>query len=79
MGTTAGAAAGTSNTGSVQLIAPDAQLPWDPATETQLRAVLTDPATAPAEIAAALDRSERSIRRDWQKARLFLLSALQGE
>jgi RNA polymerase sigma factor (TIGR02999 family) len=32
-----------------------------------------------AEIAAALDRSERSIRRDWQKARLFLLSALQGE
>ena len=30
-----------------------------------------------AEIAAVLARSERSIRRDWQKARLFLLAALQ--
>jgi len=47
----AGAAAGTSSTGSVQLIAPDAQLPWDPATEAQLRAVLTElvkPGAAPA-------------------------------
>ena len=38
----AGAAAGSSSTGSVRLIAPDAQLPWDPATEAQLRAVLTE-------------------------------------
>ena len=38
----AGATAGSSNTGSVQLVAPDAQLPWDPATEAQLRAVLTE-------------------------------------
>ena len=30
------------------------------------------------EIAALLKRSERSIRRDWQKARMFLLAALQG-
>ena len=30
-----------------------------------------------AEIAAVLNRSERSIRRDWQKARLFLLASLQ--
>ncbi|HWW56224.1 MAG TPA: hypothetical protein VN047_04955 [Sphingopyxis sp.] len=47
----AGTAAGTSNTGSVRLIAPDAQLPWDPATEAQLRAVLTElvkPGAAPA-------------------------------
>ena len=29
------------------------------------------------EIAALLDRSERSIRRDWQKARLFLLASLK--
>ncbi len=29
------------------------------------------------EIAALLERSERSIRRDWQKARLFLLASLQ--
>jgi RNA polymerase sigma factor (sigma-70 family) len=28
------------------------------------------------EIAELLQRSERSIRRDWQKARLFLLSAM---
>ena len=28
------------------------------------------------EIAALLQRSERSIRRDWQKARMFLLSAM---
>ena len=35
-------AAGTSNTGSVRLIAPDAQLPWDAATEAQLRAILTE-------------------------------------
>ncbi len=38
----AGATAGTNNTGSVRLIAPDAQLPWDPATEAQVRAVLTE-------------------------------------
>lgn len=31
------------------------------------------------EIAALLKRSERSIRRDWQKARLFLLAALKNE
>jgi len=29
------------------------------------------------EIAGLLQRSERSIRRDWQKARMFLLAALQ--
>lgn len=47
----AGAAAGTSNTGSIRLIAPDAQLPWDPATEARLRAILTElvkPGAAPA-------------------------------
>ncbi|MBO9695727.1 MAG: hypothetical protein J7499_05975 [Sphingopyxis sp.] len=38
----AGATAGTNNTGSIRLIAPDAQLPWDPATEAQVRAVLTE-------------------------------------
>lgn len=38
----AGATPGASNTGSVQLVAPDAQLPWDPATEAQLRAILTE-------------------------------------
>lgn len=38
----AGAAAGSNSTGSVQLVAPDAQLPWDPATEAQLRAILTE-------------------------------------
>ncbi|TBR13281.1 MAG: sigma-70 family RNA polymerase sigma factor [Lysobacter sp.] len=31
------------------------------------------------EIAALQDRSERSIRRDWQKARLFLLASLQDD
>jgi RNA polymerase sigma factor (sigma-70 family) len=31
------------------------------------------------EIAELLQRSERSIRRDWQKARLFLLSAMQDD
>ena len=31
------------------------------------------------EIADLLKRSERSIRRDWQKARLFLLASLGGE
>ena len=31
-----------------------------------------------AEIAALLKRSERSVRRDWQKARLYLLASLQG-
>src|SRR5690606_41981993 len=29
------------------------------------------------EIAALLKRSERSIRRDWQKARMYLLASLQ--
>ena len=38
----ASAAAGTNSTGSVQLIAPDAQLPWDAATEAQLRGILTE-------------------------------------
>ncbi|MGY0617853.1 ECF-type sigma factor [Lysobacter sp. A378] len=31
------------------------------------------------EIATLLERSERSIRRDWQKARLFLLASLRDE
>ncbi len=31
------------------------------------------------EIAALLKRSERSIRRDWQKARLFLLASLKDQ
>jgi len=31
------------------------------------------------EIAELLDRSERSIRRDWQKAKLFLLASLQDD
>lgn len=31
------------------------------------------------EIAELMKRSERSIRRDWQKARLFLLASLGGE
>lgn len=47
----AGATAGTVDTGSVRLIAPDAQLPWDPATEARLRAILTElvrPGAAPA-------------------------------
>ena len=30
------------------------------------------------EIAGLLERSERSIRRDWQKARLFLLASLDS-
>ena len=30
------------------------------------------------EIAALLERSERSVRRDWQKARMYLLASLQG-
>ena len=38
----AGSAAGTSNTASVRLVSPDAQLPWDPATEAKLRAILTE-------------------------------------
>jgi hypothetical protein len=47
----AGATAGSSSTGSVRLVAPDAQLPWDPATEARLRAILTElvkPGAAPA-------------------------------
>ena len=31
-----------------------------------------------AQIAELTERSERSVRRDWQKARMFLLDALQG-
>jgi len=31
------------------------------------------------EIAALLERSERSIRRDWQKARMYLLASLQAD
>ena len=38
----AGATAGTNSTASVRLVAPDAQLPWDPATEAKLRAILTE-------------------------------------
>lgn len=38
----AGGAAGTNSTGSIRLIAPDAQLLWDPATDAQLRAILTE-------------------------------------
>lgn len=38
----AGGAAGTSSTASVRLVAPDAQLPWDPATDARLRAILTE-------------------------------------
>ena len=30
------------------------------------------------EIAALLNRSERTVRRDWQKARMYLLASLQG-
>lgn len=37
-----GTTAGSSSTGSIRLIAPDAQLPWDPATEARLRAILTE-------------------------------------
>lgn len=37
---TAGAA--VPNTGSVRLVAPDAQLDWDPATEAELRSILTE-------------------------------------
>lgn len=38
----AGVSAGTSSTGSVRLVAPDAQIAWDPATDAQVRAVLTE-------------------------------------
>lgn len=38
----AGATAGSSNTASVRLVSPDAQLPWDPATDAKLRAILTE-------------------------------------
>ncbi|MDZ3833270.1 MAG: hypothetical protein U0S50_15850 [Sphingopyxis sp.] len=38
----AGSAAGSNDTGSVRLVAPDAQLPWDAATDAQLRAILTE-------------------------------------
>lgn len=38
----AGATAGTTNTGSVRLIAPDAQIDWDPQTESRIRAILTE-------------------------------------
>lgn len=38
----AGATAGSNSTNSIRLVAPDAQLPWDAATESQLRAILTE-------------------------------------
>ena len=38
----AGTSAGNNSTNSVRLVAPDAQLIWDPATEAQLRAILTE-------------------------------------
>lgn len=38
----AGSAPGTRDTGSIRLVAPDAQLPWDAATEATLRAILTE-------------------------------------
>ena len=31
------------------------------------------------EIAELMDRSERSVRRDWQKARMFLLAAMRED
>lgn len=47
----AAGAAGSTSTNSIRLVAPDAQLPWDPATEARLRAILTElvkPGAAPA-------------------------------
>ena len=38
----AGPAAGTNSTSAVRLVAPDAQLDWDPATEARLRTILTE-------------------------------------
>jgi hypothetical protein len=38
----AGPAVGTNSTSTVRLVAPDAQLDWDPATEARLRAILTE-------------------------------------
>ena len=38
----AGNAPGANSTASIRLVAPDAQLPWDPATEARLRAILTE-------------------------------------
>jgi len=38
----AAGAAGAASTSSVQLVAPDAQIAWDPATDAQLRAILTE-------------------------------------
>jgi len=38
----AAGAAGATSTSSVQLVAPDSQIAWDPATEAQLRAILTE-------------------------------------
>jgi hypothetical protein len=38
----AGAAAGTNSTGSVRLVAPDAQIDWTPETEARIRAILTE-------------------------------------
>ncbi len=34
--------AGSSSTSAIRLVAPDAQLAWDPATEAELRAILTE-------------------------------------
>lgn len=47
----AGARAGTFSTNNIQLAAPDAQLNWDPATESMLRSILAelvDPESPPA-------------------------------
>lgn len=52
----AGASAGSNSTSSIRLVAPDAQLPWDPASEAQLRAILTElvkPGAPPAIIGIA--------------------------
>ena len=56
----------------------DAMLELDPVTRARSMALMReeDPALGN-ELAALLKRSERSIRRDWQKARLFLLASLQ--
>ena len=52
--------------------------PWHAAGVLHLWPDPDAPDLAP-EIAALLQRSERSIRRDWQKARLFLLSAMSED
>lgn len=44
----AGTRAGSQSTNSIRLIAPDAQLPWDSATESQVRAILAESVRADA-------------------------------